>query len=71
MAHPIHLHGHYFCVLGSMLKSIFPPKMAIEQAREAHTPLNLYNPPYRDTAHLPVSGWLAIRFKADNFGGAC
>ncbi|KAL8276708.1 hypothetical protein RQP46_010887 [Phenoliferia psychrophenolica] len=68
MPHPIHLHGHYFWVLGSMPKSTFPTNMTIEQAHATGVSLNIDNPPYRDTAHLPVNGWLAIRFKADNFG---
>lgn len=68
MAHPIHLHGHYFWVLGSAANSTFPVNATVAQAKECGIKLNLENPVERDTAHLPVSGWLALRFKADNPG---
>lgn len=31
MAHPIHLHGHYFRVLGSMANSTFPANMTVAE----------------------------------------
>lgn len=55
--HPIHLHGHDFLILaqgtGTYSSSIT---------------LNLDNPPRRDTAMLPSSGYLVIAFKTDNPG---
>lgn len=55
--HPIHLHGHDFSVLaqgsGTYSSSVF---------------LNLENPPRRDTAMLPASGYLVLAFETDNPG---
>lgn len=53
--HPIHLHGHEFFVLaqGSGTYS-------------SNVSLTLTNPPRRDTAMLPGSGYLVIAFKTDN-----
>lgn len=55
--HPIHLHGHDFSVLaqgsGTYSSSIS---------------LNLSNPPRRDTAMLPASGYLVLGFETDNPG---
>ncbi|KAF2023523.1 hypothetical protein EK21DRAFT_118669 [Setomelanomma holmii] len=55
--HPIHLHGHDFFVLaqGSGTYS-------------SSTTLNLSNPPRRDTAMLPASGYLVMAFETDNPG---
>jgi FtsP/CotA-like multicopper oxidase with cupredoxin domain len=55
--HPIHLHGHDFFVLaqGSGTYS-------------SSTTLNLSNPPRRDTAMLPASGYLVLAFQTDNPG---
>lgn len=55
--HPIHLHGHDFFVIaqGSGTYS-------------ASTELTLDNPPRRDTAMLPASGYLVIAFETDNPG---
>ena len=54
---PIHLHGHDFSVLaqgsGTYNDSIS---------------LNLSNPPRRDTAMLPASGYLVLAFETDNPG---
>jgi laccase len=75
MAHPIHLHGHYFRVLGSAANSTFPANMTIADvaSRMPDSPagMNLNidpTAPRRDSAHLPEAGWLAIRFVADNPG---
>ncbi|KAF1952557.1 hypothetical protein CC80DRAFT_527823 [Byssothecium circinans] len=55
--HPIHLHGHDFFIIaqgsGEYSDSV---------------QLNLDNPPRRDTAMLPASGFLAIAFETDNLG---
>ncbi|CAE7032522.1 hypothetical protein CFE70_004627 [Pyrenophora teres f. teres 0-1] len=55
--HPIHLHGHDFFV--------------VAQGSGAYTDdvvLNLDNPPRRDTAMLPSSGFMVMAFQADNPG---
>jgi hypothetical protein len=56
--HPIHLHGHDFWVVGQST-GMFD----IETSE-----LNLINPPRRDVASLPASGYLAMAFKKDNPG---
>lgn len=55
--HPIHLHGHDFVILaqGSGTYS-------------SSVTLNLDNPPRRDTAMLPASGYLVLAFQTDNPG---
>lgn len=57
-AHPIHLHGHDFWVLGSGTGTY----------DEATATLNKANPPRRDTAMLPGNGWLALAWYTDNPG---
>ncbi|KAJ0414301.1 hypothetical protein BJY00DRAFT_321107 [Aspergillus carlsbadensis] len=57
MGHPMHLHGHKFWVLGSGSGSF--PYQSVAEAPSSL--INLDDPPYRDTANLPPSGWLAIR----------
>jgi FtsP/CotA-like multicopper oxidase with cupredoxin domain len=56
LPHPIHLHGHDFFVLGAGTGSY------------DSSALNLNNPPRRDTALMPGSGWLAVGFETDNPG---
>ena len=58
IAHPIHLHGHDFAILQQSDKSY-----AIGGLN-----LNLKNPPRRDVALMPASGFLVLAFKADNPG---
>ncbi|KAH7176772.1 Cupredoxin [Dactylonectria macrodidyma] len=55
--HPIHLHGHDFFILaqGSGTYS-------------SSVTLNLDNPPRRDTAMLPASGYLVMAWETDNPG---
>ncbi|KAI8261579.1 Laccase-2 [Colletotrichum sp. SAR 10_77] len=55
--HPIHLHGHDFFILaqGSGTYS-------------SSVSLNTTNPPRRDTAMLPSSGYLVMAFETDNPG---
>ncbi|KAH9889738.1 multicopper oxidase [Xylariomycetidae sp. FL2044] len=55
--HPIHLHGHDFWVLAQA-----------QGTYSSDVTLNLDNPPRRDTAMLPSSGYLVIAFEADNPG---
>eukprot|EP00249_Psilotum_nudum_P006975 c20208_g2_i1 orf=2-733(-) len=56
--HPIHLHGFSFYVVGFGFGNY-----------EADTArFNIIDPPLRNTFGVPVGGWAAIRFKADNPG---
>lgn len=55
--HPIHLHGHDFSVLAQG-----------SGAYSTSISLNLSNPPRRDTAMLPASGYLVLGFETDNPG---
>ena len=56
-AHPIHLHGHDFYVLGAG-SGIYGDS----------TTLNYINPPRRDVAMLPAGGYLVLAFVTDNPG---
>ncbi|KAK8509691.1 hypothetical protein V6N12_001770 [Hibiscus sabdariffa] len=56
--HPIHLHGYSFYVVGYGTGN-FNPQTAN---------FNLIDPPYMNTIGVPVGGWAAIRFVADNPG---
>ncbi|CDY61729.1 BnaA04g27180D [Brassica napus] len=56
--HPIHLHGHSFYVIGYGTGNY--------DHRTAR--FNLEDPPYLNTIGVPVGGWAAIRFVADNPG---
>lgn len=56
--HPIHLHGYSFYVVGYGSGN-FDLKTAN---------FNLVDPPYMNTIGVPVGGWAAIRFVADNPG---
>jgi FtsP/CotA-like multicopper oxidase with cupredoxin domain len=55
--HPIHLHGHDFSVLAQGTGTY-----------STDVTLNLDNPPRRDTAMLPASGYLVLAFETDNPG---
>jgi len=57
VAHPIHLHGHDFWILAEGPGSY-----------DSIVPLNLLNPPRRDTALLPSSGFIVLAFVTDNPG---
>ncbi|KAI9073206.1 hypothetical protein K1719_044815 [Acacia pycnantha] len=56
--HPMHFHGHSFYVIGYGTGN-YNPKTA---------QFNLVDPPYMSTVGVPVGGWAAIRFIADNPG---
>ncbi|XP_051143884.1 laccase-6 isoform X2 [Andrographis paniculata] len=56
--HPIHLHGYSFYVVGYGSGNYNP-----DTAK-----LNIVDPPYMNTIGVPVGGWAAIRFIADNPG---
>ncbi|KAH8159717.1 multicopper oxidase [Xylaria polymorpha] len=58
LEHPFHLHGHDFYILAQVPMATFSDSSA----------LNLSNPPRRDVAMLPASGYLAIAFQNDNPG---
>ncbi|KAI1387162.1 multicopper oxidase [Hypoxylon trugodes] len=55
--HPIHLHGHDFFVLAQGTGTY-----------SSDVTLNLDNPPRRDTAVMPASGYLVLAFETDNPG---
>ncbi|KAI0854511.1 multicopper oxidase [Xylaria cubensis] len=55
--HPIHLHGHDFYILAQGTGTY-----------SDDVTLNTANPPRRDTAMLPASGYLVIAFETDNPG---
>jgi FtsP/CotA-like multicopper oxidase with cupredoxin domain len=56
--HPIHLHGHDFYVLAQGSGTYSTSSIT----------LSLTNPPRRDVAMLPSSGYLVIAFQTDNPG---
>ncbi|XP_062091365.1 laccase-6 [Humulus lupulus] len=56
--HPIHLHGYSFYVVG----------YGNGNYDEQTAKFNLVDPPYMNTIGVPVGGWAAIRFVADNPG---
>ncbi|KAK0583078.1 hypothetical protein LWI29_033079 [Acer saccharum] len=56
--HPIHLHGYSFYVIGYGTGNYNPQTANF----------NLVDPPYMNTIGVPVGGWAAIRFTADNPG---
>jgi len=66
-AHPMHLHGYKFFVLGS--GHGYPPLSLLQkQTPESSPKLSLENPLRRDTATVEAYGWLLISFVADNPG---
>ncbi|GLJ52167.1 hypothetical protein SUGI_1109640 [Cryptomeria japonica] len=58
--HPMHLHGYDFYVVGEGSGNYDPLLDPVD--------FNLVDPPKRNTVIVPVNGWTAIRFKADNPG---
>ncbi|KAL1598800.1 laccase, multicopper oxidase, benzenediol:oxygen oxidorectuctase [Paraconiothyrium brasiliense] len=57
--HPIHLHGHDFYVLAQESDKTWSGDIS---------GLKMDNPPRRDTATLPVKGYLVLAFESDNPG---
>ncbi|KAK6063513.1 multicopper oxidase [Seiridium cupressi] len=57
-AHPIHLHGHDFCVLAQGSDAVYTSDVSLQ----------LNNPPRRDVAMLAANGYLVIGFVTDNPG---
>ncbi|KAM3504828.1 hypothetical protein MY11210_008207 [Beauveria gryllotalpidicola] len=58
VAHPIHLHGHDFAILGQ----------GVGTYNESSDLLSLKNPARRDVAMLDGTGYLVVAFKTDNPG---
>jgi len=58
--HPVHLHGYDFYIVGEGFGNFDPQRDPIT--------FNLIDPPQRNTVGVPVNGWSAIRFVADNPG---
>ncbi|XP_054796625.1 laccase-5-like [Prosopis cineraria] len=58
--HPIHLHGYDFYIVAEGFGNFNPKKDTAK--------FNLVDPPLRNTVAVPVNGWAAIRFVADNPG---
>ncbi|MFS7964706.1 putative laccase [Helianthus anomalus] len=58
--HPVLLHGYHFCVVGQGFGNFNPSRDTAN--------FNLVDPPQRNTIDVPVGGWAAIRFIADNPG---
>ncbi|GAB2282686.1 hypothetical protein Dimus_017224 [Dionaea muscipula] len=58
--HPMHLHGFNFHVLAQGFGNYDPSTDP--------TKFNLVNPQIRNTIGVPVGGWAAIRFRANNPG---
>jgi len=59
IAHPIHLHGHDFFLLGTGSGQFSSANI---------NQLKFTNPPRRDVAFLPGGGWLVIAYPTDNPG---
>ncbi|CAL9117810.1 unnamed protein product [Musa textilis] len=59
-SHPLHLHGYNFFVVGQGFGNYDPVN---DPAK-----FNLVDPVERNTIGVPASGWVAIRFLADNPG---
>jgi hypothetical protein len=57
--HPIHLHGHDFYVLAQESDKTWDGDIS---------GLQMDNPPRRDTATLPIKGYLVLAFESDNPG---
>ncbi|PQM35676.1 laccase-15 [Prunus yedoensis var. nudiflora] len=58
--HPMHLHGFSFYIVGRGFGNFDRDKDPLNY--------NLVDPPHRNTVTVPISGWTAIRFKANNPG---
>jgi len=69
IAHPIHLHGHFFNVLGSGSIPEENPMAYIREQNEAGNIVrNLDFPPRKDSVQSIPGEYLLIRFYADNPG---
>ncbi|PNT65768.1 hypothetical protein BRADI_3g02290v3 [Brachypodium distachyon] len=59
-SNPMHLHGHDFFVLAQGFGKF-------DEKKDVKT-YNLVDPPVRNTVHVPIYGWAAIRFVTKNPG---
>ena len=66
-AHPMHLHGHDFALLKQSTTNWDVDKHRVNFTCQGGG-IKCDNPPRRDVALLPASGYLIIAFKADNPG---
>ncbi|XP_071484318.1 uncharacterized protein [Diadema antillarum] len=68
-AHPMHLHGYYFTVLGMRSLSIpFSTEDFKNLDEEGNVSRNLNNPPRKDSVMVPPGGYVVVRFRASNPG---
>ncbi|KAL2936127.1 Laccase-17 [Bienertia sinuspersici] len=58
--HPLHLHGYNFFVVGQGFGNF--------DSKKDPAKFNLVDPVERNTIGVPVGGWVALRFLADNPG---
>jgi FtsP/CotA-like multicopper oxidase with cupredoxin domain len=69
IAHPVHLHGYFFNVIGSgYIPQETPMAYLRQQNEEGNIERNLINPPRKDSIQTAPGGYLLIRFFADNPG---
>lgn len=59
-ANPMHLHGYNFFVLAQGF-GMYRPERDVKR-------YNLVDPPVRNTVQVPIFGWAAVRFVANNPG---
>lgn len=67
-AHPMHLHGHNFWVLGSAPGTAFNYNDVAGAVAAGDPNISLTNVPYKDGHNLPQGGYLVLRYIADNPG---
>lgn len=74
MDHPFHLHGYAFQVfsMGQFWPIRNISREDINEVIQEHTDRlrrgEYKNPPGKDTAKIPMGGYVIVRFKADNPG---
>jgi len=69
IAHPFHLHGYFFNVIGSGSIPQEDPMTYVRQLNEeGRIERNLEDPPRKDSIQTSPGGYLLIRFYADNPG---
>ncbi|XP_071500404.1 uncharacterized protein [Diadema antillarum] len=69
VAHPLHLHGYYFSVLGMQSFSLpFTTEDFQDLDKEGNIRRNFSNPPRKDTVMIPPGGYAVMRFRANNPG---
>jgi len=69
IAHPLHLHGYFFNVIGSgLIPQENPMGYVRQQNEEGNIERNLHDPPRKDSVQTSPGSYLLIRFYADNPG---